>query len=141
MYIFEESIRHYAINYKGQGRKEGDIPTRSWRKLYARCTREHGALLWRPLRWGSVTKSHLQRFLVLLPMHFILCFNFFNIITAGFLLVYMAGKVVKSRYLQFIYPLQHQGPQSRWSVREHRFQIYACIYIEFNYQLYHHHAF
>ena len=31
------------------------LPTRSWRKLYARCTREHGALLWRPLRWGSVT--------------------------------------------------------------------------------------
>ena len=28
-YIFEESIRHYMINRKGQGRKEGDIPTRS----------------------------------------------------------------------------------------------------------------
>ena len=22
MYVFEESIRHYAINYKGRGRKE-----------------------------------------------------------------------------------------------------------------------
>ena len=28
-YIFEESTRHYIINRKGQGRKEGDIPTRS----------------------------------------------------------------------------------------------------------------
>ena len=28
-YIFEESTKHYAINRKGQGRKEGDIPTRS----------------------------------------------------------------------------------------------------------------
>ena len=27
-YIFEESIRRYMINRKGQGRKEGDIPTR-----------------------------------------------------------------------------------------------------------------
>ena len=25
-YIFKESIRHYMIDYKGQGRKEGDIP-------------------------------------------------------------------------------------------------------------------
>ena len=29
MYVFEESIRRYAIDRKGQGRKEGDIPTRS----------------------------------------------------------------------------------------------------------------
>ena len=29
IYIFKESIRHYAIDRKGQGRKEGDIPTRS----------------------------------------------------------------------------------------------------------------
>ena len=29
IYVFEESIRHCAINRKGQGRKEGDIPTRS----------------------------------------------------------------------------------------------------------------
>ena len=29
IYIFEESIRRYAIDCKGQGRKEGDIPTRS----------------------------------------------------------------------------------------------------------------
>ena len=28
-YIFKESIRRYAINHKSQGRKEGDIPTRS----------------------------------------------------------------------------------------------------------------
>ena len=28
-YIFEESIRCYAIDRKGQRRKEGDIPTRS----------------------------------------------------------------------------------------------------------------
>ena len=28
-YIFEEFIRRYAINRKGQGRKEGNIPTRS----------------------------------------------------------------------------------------------------------------
>ena len=25
-YIFKDSIRHYAINCKGRGRKEGDIP-------------------------------------------------------------------------------------------------------------------
>ena len=29
IYIFKESIRHYAIDYKGRGCKEGDIPTRS----------------------------------------------------------------------------------------------------------------
>ena len=29
IYIFEESIRRYAINYKDRGRKEGDIPTRN----------------------------------------------------------------------------------------------------------------
>ena len=29
IYIFEESTRRYAIDRKGQGRKEGDIPTRS----------------------------------------------------------------------------------------------------------------
>ena len=29
MYIFEESTRRYAIDRKGRGRKEGDIPTRS----------------------------------------------------------------------------------------------------------------
>ena len=28
-YVFEESIRRYAINRKGRGRKEGDIPTYS----------------------------------------------------------------------------------------------------------------
>ena len=28
-YVFKESIRRYAINRKGRGRKEGDIPTRS----------------------------------------------------------------------------------------------------------------
>ena len=27
MYVFKESIRCYAIDRKGQGRKEGDIPT------------------------------------------------------------------------------------------------------------------
>ena len=27
IYIFEESIRRCAIDRKGQGRKEGDIPT------------------------------------------------------------------------------------------------------------------
>ena len=26
IYIFEESTRHYIIDRKGQGRKEGDIP-------------------------------------------------------------------------------------------------------------------
>ena len=29
MYVFEESTRRCAIDRKGQGRKEGDIPTRS----------------------------------------------------------------------------------------------------------------
>ena len=29
IYIFEEFTRRYAINHKGQGRKEGDIPTHS----------------------------------------------------------------------------------------------------------------
>ena len=29
IYIFEESTRCYAIDRKGQGRKEGDIPTRN----------------------------------------------------------------------------------------------------------------
>ena len=29
IYIFKESIRRYAIDHKGRGRKEGDIPTRS----------------------------------------------------------------------------------------------------------------
>ena len=29
IYIFEEFTRRYAIDYKGRGRKEGDIPTRS----------------------------------------------------------------------------------------------------------------
>ena len=29
MYVFEESIGRYAIDRKGRGRKEGDIPTRS----------------------------------------------------------------------------------------------------------------
>ena len=29
IYIFEESTRRYAIDRKGRGRKEGDIPTRS----------------------------------------------------------------------------------------------------------------
>ena len=29
IYIFEESIRYYAINRKGRGYKKGDIPTRS----------------------------------------------------------------------------------------------------------------
>ena len=29
IYIFKESIKHYTIDCKGQGRKEGDIPTRS----------------------------------------------------------------------------------------------------------------
>ena len=29
IYIFKESIRRCAIDYKGQGHKEGDIPTRS----------------------------------------------------------------------------------------------------------------
>ena len=28
-YVFEESTRHYVIDCKGQGRKEGDIPMRS----------------------------------------------------------------------------------------------------------------
>ena len=28
-YIFKESTKHCAINHKGQGRKEGNIPTRS----------------------------------------------------------------------------------------------------------------
>jgi hypothetical protein len=41
MYVFEESIRRCAINYKGQGRKE---------VIYLRVanvsyTQEHGALL------------------------------------------------------------------------------------------------
>ena len=45
MYVFEESTRRYTIDRKGRGRKEGDIPTRNWRKLYAKRTREHGALL------------------------------------------------------------------------------------------------
>ena len=26
MYIFKEFTKHYTINRKGQGRKEGDIP-------------------------------------------------------------------------------------------------------------------
>ena len=29
IYVFKESIRRYAINRKGQGHKEGDIPIRS----------------------------------------------------------------------------------------------------------------
>ena len=29
MYVFEESIRRCAIDHKGRGYKEGDIPTRS----------------------------------------------------------------------------------------------------------------
>ena len=29
IYVFKESIRHCAIDRKGQGRKEGNIPTRS----------------------------------------------------------------------------------------------------------------
>ena len=29
IYIFEEPTRRYAIDRKGRGRKEGDIPTRS----------------------------------------------------------------------------------------------------------------
>ena len=29
IYIFKEFIKHYIIDHKGQGRKEGDIPTRS----------------------------------------------------------------------------------------------------------------
>ena len=29
IYVFEESTRHCAIDRKGRGRKEGDIPTRS----------------------------------------------------------------------------------------------------------------
>ena len=29
IYIFEESIRYYTIDRKGQGRKEGNIPTHS----------------------------------------------------------------------------------------------------------------
>ena len=29
IYIFKESTRRYAINRKGRGRKEGNIPTRS----------------------------------------------------------------------------------------------------------------
>jgi len=45
-YVFEESTRRCAIDRKGRGRKE---------VIYLRvadvsCTREHGALLWRPLR-------------------------------------------------------------------------------------------
>ena len=28
-YVFEESTRRYAIDCKGQGRKEGNIPTHS----------------------------------------------------------------------------------------------------------------
>ena len=30
IYIFEESIRRYVINHKGQRRKEGDIPIYSF---------------------------------------------------------------------------------------------------------------
>ena len=33
------------------------------------------------------------------------------------------------------YPLQRQDPQSKRSVREHRFQNNPYIYIKFNYQL------
>ena len=29
IYVFKESIRHCAIDCKGRGYKEGDIPTRS----------------------------------------------------------------------------------------------------------------
>ena len=29
IYVFKESTRRCAINYKDRGRKEGDIPTRS----------------------------------------------------------------------------------------------------------------
>ena len=29
IYVFKESTRRYTIDRKGQGRKEGDIPTRS----------------------------------------------------------------------------------------------------------------
>ena len=28
-YVFKKSIRHCAIDHKGQGRKEGNIPTHS----------------------------------------------------------------------------------------------------------------
>ena len=54
-YVFKESIRRCAIDYKGRGRKE---------VIYLRvadvsCTRgvreSTGLLLWRPLRCGSVT--------------------------------------------------------------------------------------
>ena len=55
-YVFKESIRRYAIDRKGRGRKE---------VIYLRvadvsCTRgvreSTGLLLWRPLRCGSVTR-------------------------------------------------------------------------------------
>ena len=58
-YIFKESTRRYAIDRKGQGRKE---------VIYLRvadvsCTRgireSTGLLLWRPLRCGSVTGGKL----------------------------------------------------------------------------------
>ena len=54
-YVFKESIRRYAIDCKGRGRKE---------VIYLRvadvsCTRgiceSTGLLLWRPLRHSSVT--------------------------------------------------------------------------------------
>jgi hypothetical protein len=57
MYVFKESIRYYAINSKGRGRKE---------VIYLRvadvsCTRgvreSTGLLLWRPLRCGSVIEG------------------------------------------------------------------------------------
>ena len=56
-FVFEESIRRCAINRKGRRRKE---------VIYLRvadvsCTRgvreSTGLLLWRPLRWGSVTEK------------------------------------------------------------------------------------
>ena len=60
MYVFEESTRRCAIDRKGRGRKEA---------IYLRvadvsCTRgvreSTGLLLWRPLRWGSVTKVYIN---------------------------------------------------------------------------------
>ena len=53
-YVFKESIRRYAIDRKGRGRKEV-IYLRVADISYTRGIREStGLLLWRPLRCGSV---------------------------------------------------------------------------------------
>jgi hypothetical protein len=53
-YVFKESIRRYAIDRKGRGRKEV-IYLRVADVSYTRGVREStGLLLWRPLRCGSV---------------------------------------------------------------------------------------